>query len=120
MGSDAFEFTMILPGDTRLVGAARDLAAHAAKYAQLAEPIGTRLAAEVARAAESSIAATGSTDAPIEVRLTGDGQRLEVQIACEVKATSRMPPSSSSSGLSVDWSRAGSRQVCRIAHPLPS
>lgn len=120
MSSDAFEFTMTLPGDTRLVGAARDLAAHAAKYAELSELSAVALAAEVARAAETCIAATEATDAPIEIRFTGDGRGLEVQIACEVTAASRQPASSSSSGLSVDWSRSGSRQVCRIADPSSS
>lgn len=120
MSSDAFEFTMTLPGDTRLVGAARDLAAHAAKYAQLADTVGAALAEQVARAAEASIAATGTTDAPIQIRFVGDGQRLEVEIGSEVAAGIAVPASSAASGLSVAWSRAGDRQICRIVHSLSS
>jgi hypothetical protein len=116
MNATSFEFTMTMPADARLVGAVRDLAVHAAKYAQLADPTAAVLAEQVARAAAASIEATHVQDAPIDIHFTGDDNHLEVRIACEVVAAGRIPESRSESGLTVDWSRNGSRQTCLIAH----
>lgn len=116
----SFEFTMTLPGDTRLVGAVRDLAAHAAKYAMLAEPAAAALADRVAKAAETVIATTGGQDAPVEVRFTGGGSRLQVEVTREAPASGAVPESSSEPGLTITWTRSGSRQTCLIAHRLAS
>jgi hypothetical protein len=70
-----------MPGDSRLVGAVRDLAAHAAGYAQLSAEAAQALAAQVARAAEAAIAATNSHDAPIDFRFAGGAVAITVTIS---------------------------------------
>lgn len=114
--SSSFDFTMTMPGDTRLVGAVRDLAVHAAKYAQLPEAAGSALAEHVAQAAATSIEATDVQDAPVEVRFTGDVHRLEVLIASDIVSQRPVPESGAAPGVTIDWSRVGIRQVCLIAH----
>ncbi|MFN2443970.1 MAG: hypothetical protein ABR606_00020 [Vicinamibacterales bacterium] len=109
---------MTMPSDTRLVGAVRDLAVHAAKYAQAGDGAAAILAEHVARAAAMSIEAVEAKDAAVEVRFAGDASRLEVQIACEAAHGKQVPESRSEAGLTVDWSRSGSRQICLIAHRL--
>jgi hypothetical protein len=120
MDASSFRFTMTMPGDARLVGAVRDLTAHAAKYAKLAEEAAAELAAQVAGAAAISIEAIRVKDAPIEFQFARDGERLEVMIACDVDGSNTAPASSSAHGLTVAWSRRGGRQTCRIALRIPT
>jgi hypothetical protein len=115
MDASSFRFTMTMPGDARLVGAVRDLTAHAAKYAKLTEAAAAELADQVAGAAAISIEAIRVKDAPIELQFARDGERLEVMIACDVDGSNTPPASSSAHGVTVAWSRRGGRQTCLIA-----
>ncbi len=120
MNSSSFRFTMTMPGDARLVGAVRALTAHAAKYAKLADKAAAELAEQVAEAAAISIEAIRLKDAPIEFQFARDGERLEVQIVCDVDGSNTPPPSTSAHGVTVDWSRHGGRQTCLIAQRVPA
>src|SRR5688572_605467 len=112
MTPTAFEFTLTMPGDERLVGAIRQLAAHAAGYAQLSSGASQGLATEVERAASAAIASTDTQGAAIEVRFSGDETALKVQISCAATASAPAPHSTSNNGMSVDWTSDGSRHTC--------
>jgi hypothetical protein len=113
-----FDFTVKIPGDSRLVGAIRQLAAHAAGYAQLTSDDSERLAGHVERATESAIAATTVQSALIEYRFTADADALLVVFACDV-SPSALPPSSTTNGrVTVEWVAEGTRHVCQIRQPL--
>lgn len=119
MGS-SFDFTMTMPGDARLVGAVRDLAAHAARYAQLPQDAADSLVEQAARAAATNIEAANGENAPVEVRLSGDVHRLQIRIASEVPAARAVPASSAAPGVTIGWSRVGPHQVCVIVHVASS
>ena len=78
-----------MPGDARLVGAIRGLAAHAAGYVHLSPDAAAGLAEEVARATEVAISATNSHDAPIDFRFASDGDSVTVTISCAAEDGSR-------------------------------
>jgi hypothetical protein len=120
MTPTAFEFTLTMPGDERLVGAIRQLAAQAAGYAQLSTGASQGLATEVERAATAAIASTDAQDAEIEVRFSGDETALKVQISCEAIASAPTPRSTSNNGMSVDWTSDGSRHTCHIRQRIPA
>jgi hypothetical protein len=120
MTPTAFDFTLTMPGDERLVGAVRQLAAHAAGYARLSTGASQGLATEVERAATTAIAATDAQDAEIEVRFSGDETALKVQISCEATTSAPTPHSTSQNGMSVDWTSAGSRHTCHIRQRIPA
>jgi len=120
MTPTAFEFTMTMPGDARLIGAIRQLAAHAADYAKLSTDAGEGLAAEVEAAATTAIAGTRRHDREIEVRFSGDDSAIVVQISWDAAAPSPMPPSTANDGTSVDWTSDGSRHTCRIRRHIPA
>ena len=117
MDATSFEFTLSLPGDTRLVGAVRDLAAHAAAYAKLEAAAAAGLARQVEAATEAAIAASGAQDAPVDVRFVREAGTLTVSIGLDADAAAAWP-SSAEAGLTVEASRAGTRETCRITQRL--
>ena len=113
-----FEFTLTMPGDSRLVGAIRQLTAHAAGYAQLSAEESEELAGQVADATEMAIAAANVEALPIEYRFSADSEALVVMFSCEVSGAARPPADVSSGGITVDWAADGTRHTCRIRQPL--
>lgn len=99
MDPRCFQFVLTMPGDSRLVGAVRDLTAHAASYAKLATDASRSFANEVAAAAQSAIDSTGIQDAPLEFHFDGTADAIRVTLS---------------------WSRNGSRETREIRHRLPS
>ncbi|HXG88593.1 MAG TPA: hypothetical protein VNJ02_09685 [Vicinamibacterales bacterium] len=83
MTPTSFDFTLTMPGDTRLVDAVRQLAKHAATYAQLGAEAAAKLATDVQRATEEAIAATKAQDAPLVFRFSGDQTEVSVKISCD-------------------------------------
>lgn len=114
MTPTSFVFTVTMPGDSRLVGAVRLLAAHAATYAQLSPDAREGLASAVERETEAAIASTRTQNAPIEFRFSGDEETVTIEIACEAAPSAQPPRSSSGSGVSVAWKADGSRHTCHI------
>ena len=121
MRPDSFEFTVTMPGDSRLLGAVRLLTSQAAGYAQLSPEAGRDLANEVERAADAAMTATAGKDEPIEFLFSGDATAVTVRISCDA-ARSTEPPQSSTSdeGISVEWTTAGARRICHIRQPVPA
>ena len=115
-----FEFTMTMPGDARLVGAVRQLAAQAAGYAQLEAETSERLAEHVEGAIAAMVSATALPDAPMHLRFAGDGQTLDVVISSDEAGAGALPQSTTSGGVTIEWTRDGSRQTCHIRQPIPA
>lgn len=113
MTPTAFEFTVTMPGDTRLVGAIRGLTAHAAGYANLADAAREGLAGHVERATEVAIAACRTERDTIAVRFSADAEALTVVISCDAAAADR-PPSTADGDVTVDWMTDGPRRICHI------
>lgn len=120
MTPTSFDFTVTMPGDARLAGAIRQLAAHAAGYAQLAPEAKQHLAGHVASATEAAIAAAMADHAPIEFRFSGGEDEIEVVISCPADPSAPPPPSMVNGQVSVQWSAAGTRHVCHIRQQLPA
>lgn len=118
MTPTSFEFTVTMPGDERLSGAIKQLATHAAGYAQLATEAAEGLAGHVAQATADAIACCAAERAPIEFRFSGGDEALLVVISCEAAASAPAPPSAAHGTVSVDWSRSGTRQTCHIRQRL--
>jgi hypothetical protein len=97
MDPTSFQFVLTVPGDNRLVGAVRDLSAHAGTYAQLSGEVTQSFAARVAEAMQSAIDATGIQDAPIEFRFDRSASSLRVTLS---------------------WSRNGSRETREVLESL--
>ena len=97
MEPTSFEFVLTLPGDNRLVGAVRDLTAHAANYAKLPSDVSQSFAKRVADEMQSAINATGIQDAPIEFRFNGSADAVLVTLS---------------------WSRNGSRETREVRQHL--
>ena len=114
-----FTFLLTMPGDARLIGAVRQLAAQAAGYAQLTPDAAEGLAGHVERATEAAIAATKAPPAPIELRFTGDTSAIDVVISSEGSVAPALPRSSAIGGVMIEWSADGSRLICHIRQPLP-
>ena len=107
-----------MPGDARLVGAIRDLVAHAAGYVQLGADATAGLTGQVERAAADAVALV-VRDAPIELQFTGEADALRVVITCAASAAA--PPASRVNGsITVDWRTEGPRHVCHIRQQLPA
>jgi hypothetical protein len=106
-----------MPGDSRLVGAIRQLTSQAADYAQLSAETREHFAGHVERAAAAAIAAASVRSAPIEFRFRGDEEALVVALSCDVQVTAT-PPSLNSGEVTVDWTLDGTRHVCRIRQRL--
>lgn len=120
MTPTSFDFTVTMPGDPRFVGAVRQLAAHAAGYAQLTAEAGAALAGQVERAAEAAVEASRVKHGLIELRFSGDDTAINVHIACDAAHLSPAPASSRGEGLSVEWTTNGSRHHCHIRHRSPA
>ena len=113
-----FDFTVKIPGDSRLVGAIRQLAAHAAGYAQLAPEAGEQLATHVERATETAIAGSKVQTALIEYHFRADAEAVVVMFSCDMTPGVNRPAASTNGGVTVEWITEGTRQVCRIRQPL--
>jgi hypothetical protein len=110
----SFEFTLSMPSDARLIGAIRQLTAHAAGYAQLEKDAGEGLAGHVEQAAMTAIASAPSTANVIEFRFSRDESAVTVVITADAALDAPPPRSSSAEGVSIDWHANGSRHICRI------
>ena len=113
-----FEFIVTLPGDTRLIGAVKQLAAQAAGYAQLTADAGERLASQVELATQAAIASSPVPHHPIHLRFMADEHAIDVVISSDVMASAGTPASSASDGVTVKWTTEGSRRICHIRRPL--
>lgn len=117
MDATSFQFTMTMPGDDRLMETVRDLTAHAAKYAQLAETDATAVVDQVlAAAAASSRAAAGAS--PLNLRFERTPDRFDVAIEWDGRAPAPDGPGPHHDGAStsVQWSHDGHRQRCLVSH----
>lgn len=115
-----FDFTVRIPGDARLVGAIRQLTAHAAGYAQLTADAGEHLAAHVERATETAISASaGGTAALIEYRFRADADAIVVVFSLSVAPSTPRPAPTASNDVTVEWTADGTRHVCHIRQRLP-
>ena len=112
-----FDFTVTMPGDSRLVGAIRQLTTHAAGYAHLSADAAERLAGHVEHATEQAIAASRVRTGTIEFRFSADAESLAITFSCDCAAAAR-PSSSSSDEVTVDWTTEGTTCVCRIRQRL--
>ena len=99
MEPTSFQFVLTLPGDNRLVGAVRDLTAHAATYAKLSSDVGQSFANKVADEMQSAIDTTGIQDAPLEFRFNASADTLLVTLS---------------------WSQNGSRKTREVRQHLSS
>lgn len=115
-----FEFLVTVPGEARLVEVVRQLTAHAAGYAQLPDDTTQRLATTVAEAATKAAGFTRTPGAPVLIRFTGTGQRLEVVISCEGARTLTPTPATSPGEPTVAWQHDGVRHTCHVTQPLPA
>ncbi len=116
MTSTRFQFTMTIPCDPRLTETVRDLAMHAARFAQLTEAVGTEVAAQVQAAAATTIDAAGGSQHTLELHIARDGGALDVRLNCEMPAHTGLPVRlSPSPGLTVEWSSDGSQRSCVIS-----
>jgi hypothetical protein len=113
-----FDFIVTMPGDSRLLGAIRQLTSHAAGYAQLTEHAGEQLAAHVEHATQAVIAASTVPSALIEYRFSGDADALLVVFRCDVAPEPKHLAPVPNGDVTVDWSVEGSRHVCRIRQRL--
>jgi hypothetical protein len=118
MTPTSFEFTLTLPGDSRLVDAVRGLTAHAAGYALLGDSAREGLAREVADATQVAIASAPGPTSPIDLRFSGDDEAITVVISSEAGKSAHRPPAPSSGDVTVEWTTQGSRQVCHIRHRI--
>lgn len=97
MDPTSFQFRLTMPGDSRLVGAVRNLSLQAASYAKLTSEAGRAFAQNVTNATESAIESTGVQDAPIEFHFDGAAGTVRVTIS---------------------WPRNnGSRETREVRHP---
>ena len=113
-----FDFTVTMPGDSRLLGAIRQLTSHAAGYAQLTEHAGAQLAAHVEHATQAVIAAAKVQSTLIEYRFCGDADALLVVFSCDIAVSPKHLGPVSNGDVTVDWTIEGSRHVCRIRQRL--
>jgi hypothetical protein len=118
MTPTSFEFTLTLPGDSRLVDAVRGLTVHAAGYALLADSAREGLASQVAAETEAAMTAARGPNAPIDLRFTRDDEAITVVISCEAGASTPRPASDAAGNATVEWVTEGSRHVCHIRHPI--
>jgi hypothetical protein len=118
MTPTAFDFRVRIPADARLLGAIRQLATHAAGYAQLNANSGEQLAGHVERATQAAMAASKVQSPLIEYRFTADPEALEVTFSCDVAASTPRPASTRNGSVTIDWTSEGSRHTCRIRQRL--
>ncbi len=119
MDATSFHFTMTIPGDERLVGAVRDLAMHAAKYAQLSDPDIREFVDDVLSAATAASAA-GGANGVMQFRFERTADRLDLAIEWEGKPAQAPRDSPSTGSTSTRWTHDGRRQRCLISHRVQS
>jgi hypothetical protein len=80
---ESFNFKVTVPGDDRLLGVVRDLCAHAASYATLAESAGKAFCDRVVAAAAEAVEKAAGAPCPMvfdcsggELRVTIAGQTI--------------------------------------------
>lgn len=115
MTPTAFEFTVTMPGDDRLVSAIRHLTAHAAGYAQLDGAAGEELAREVQDASDVAVAAAAAT---IDYRFNGNAETLTVVVSFDARPGTATPATIASKAASVEWRADGPRHTCQIRQRL--
>jgi hypothetical protein len=120
MGPTSFEFTLIMPVDVRLVSAVRQLAAHAAAYAQLPADAARDLGEQVEHATRTAVDLAGPDRSNIEVHFSATTHSLDVKITCDASAALHAPATVSGRDTTVSWTREGSRQTCRIQQRIPA
>lgn len=114
MDATLFQFTMTMPGDHRLAEVVRDLTAHAAKYAQLAEPEARALVAQVGAAL--AVSSSAAANCLVQVHYERTPQRLDVAIEWDGAAPAAPDTGRSDASPVVHWSRHGTRQRCLVSH----
>lgn len=83
MTPTAFEFTVTMPGDVRLLEAIRLLAIQAAGYARLTSDAAAALAADAEREAQAAMTATSNGHAPVVFLFSGDDHEVSIRISRE-------------------------------------
>jgi len=119
MRPTSFEFTLTMPADARLLGAVRELAIQSAGYAQLPADSVSELADQVEQATRTAVAATRA-QTRVEVRFSATADTVDVTISCDAPPSAQTPESVSSPGVTVDWTRVGSRYTCQIRQRIPA
>jgi hypothetical protein len=114
MDATSFQFTMTMPGDDRLMETVRDLTAHAAKYAQLAEPVAQAIVDQVLAAATVSSRTAGAS--AVELRFERTPDRFDVAIEWDGRPPAGNHPHRDGDSTSVEWSHDGHRQRCLVSH----
>jgi hypothetical protein len=80
MTPTAFEFTVTMPGDVRLLEAIRLLALQVAGYAKLTADATAALAADAERETQAAMTSATHGYSPIEVRFSGDESGVSIRI----------------------------------------
>jgi hypothetical protein len=75
---ESFNFKVTVPGDDRLVGVVRDLCAHTASYAQLAESAGKAFCDRVVVAATEAVEKGAGAPCPMAFDCSGGELRVTV------------------------------------------
>ena len=81
MTPTAFEFTVTMPGDVRLLEAIRLLALQVAGYAKLTADATAALAADVERETQAAMTSTTQHPPPIEFVFSGDARGVSITIS---------------------------------------
>src|SRR5262245_10874888 len=118
MTPNSFEFTVTLRGDARFLAAVRQLASQSADYAQLPTDTRTELAAEVERATDAAIG--HAAGGPIEIVFSGTDRAVSVTISCAALVETPHAASSSTEGISVEWTSSNGRRICHIRQRIPA
>lgn len=120
MTPNDFTFTVTMPGDVRLIGAVRQLAAQAAGYAQLTGDAAEGWAGHVERATQAAIAAAAPPPTSIQLRFSGNGRAIDVVITGEGGKSAVLPRSSAIGDVRIEWRADGSCLTCHIRQRLPA
>ena len=83
MTPDAFEFTVKMPADARLLEAIKLLAMQAAGYARLPADAGAALAADAERETQAAIRHTNGSNQPLELLFAGTDNAVTITISRE-------------------------------------
>ena len=82
MTPTAFEFTVTMPADVRLLDAIRLLAIQAAGYAKLTPRAAAALAADAERETQNAMTSTTTGQTPMEFVFSGDDTGVSIRISC--------------------------------------
>ncbi len=114
MDATSFQFSMTMPGDARLIETVGELTAHAAKYAELAEPDARALVEQVVAAAVAS--STAAAPGVLALSFQRTPVRFDVAIEWDGQAPSGTHDTPTDAPTSVHWSHRGDRQRCLVSH----